>query len=58
VGEMAYKVCVDKLKSLGIEFTPIKESLKDTVVSLKERCLLIWSLTWTPCHIFIFLVIF
>jgi nucleoside-diphosphate-sugar epimerase len=41
VGEMAYKVCVDKLKSLGIEFTPIKESLKDTVVSLKERCLLI-----------------
>ncbi|CAL9239604.1 unnamed protein product [Arabidopsis halleri] len=41
VSEMACKVCVDKLKSLGIVFTPIKESLKDNVVSLKEMCILI-----------------
>ncbi|XP_010511583.1 PREDICTED: cinnamoyl-CoA reductase 1 [Camelina sativa] len=41
LSDFAYKVCVDKLKSLGIEFTPIKESLQDTIVSLKEMSLLI-----------------
>jgi len=40
--EMAYKVCVEKVKSLGIEFTtPIEETLRDTIVSLMEDCLLI-----------------
>ncbi|KFK43249.1 hypothetical protein AALP_AA1G099200 [Arabis alpina] len=38
---MAYKVCVDKMKSeLGIEFTPIEATLRDTIASLKEKCLL------------------
>ncbi|XP_006302493.2 cinnamoyl-CoA reductase 1 [Capsella rubella] len=41
LSEAAYKVCVDKFKSLGIEFTPIKDSLNDTIVSLKEMSLLI-----------------
>lgn len=38
--EMTYKVCVDKVKNLGVEFTPMKISLRDTIVSLKEKCLL------------------
>ncbi|CAN8311664.1 unnamed protein product [Cochlearia groenlandica] len=36
---VTYKVCVDKVKSLGIEFTPLETSLRDTVLSLKEKCL-------------------
>ncbi|VVA90395.1 unnamed protein product [Arabis nemorensis] len=39
---MAYKVCVDKMKSeLGIKFTPIEATLRDTIASLKKKCLLI-----------------
>uniref|UniRef100_A0A1J3E711 Tetraketide alpha-pyrone reductase 1 n=1 Tax=Noccaea caerulescens TaxID=107243 RepID=A0A1J3E711_NOCCA len=34
-----YKVSVEKVKSLGIEFTPTEISLRDTVLSLKEKCL-------------------
>lgn len=38
---MAYKKCVDKMKSeLGIEFTPIEATLRDTIASLKEKCLI------------------
>ncbi|KAJ0237687.1 hypothetical protein HA466_0246200 [Hirschfeldia incana] len=33
-------VCVDKVKNLGVEFTPLKSSLRDTIISLKEKCLL------------------
>ncbi|VVA90397.1 unnamed protein product [Arabis nemorensis] len=36
---MTYKVSVEKVKSLGIEFTPTETSLRDTVLSLKEKCL-------------------
>ncbi|CAN8305754.1 unnamed protein product [Cochlearia groenlandica] len=32
-----YEVCVDKVKSLGIEFIPTETSLRDTVLSLKEN---------------------
>ncbi|VVA90396.1 unnamed protein product [Arabis nemorensis] len=35
-----YKVCVEKAKSLGVEFTPIESSLRDTIISLREKCLL------------------
>ncbi|XP_010458233.1 PREDICTED: cinnamoyl-CoA reductase 1 [Camelina sativa] len=35
-----YKVCVEKVKNLGIEFTPMKSSLNDTIVSLKDKSLL------------------
>ncbi|KAH0913436.1 hypothetical protein HID58_036757 [Brassica napus] len=34
---MAYEVNVEKVKSLGIEFTPTETSLRDTVLSLKEK---------------------
>ncbi|ESQ35920.1 hypothetical protein EUTSA_v10008208mg [Eutrema salsugineum] len=37
---MTYKVSVEKVKSLGIEFTPTETSLRDTVLSLKEKCLI------------------
>ncbi|ESQ28370.1 hypothetical protein EUTSA_v10019826mg [Eutrema salsugineum] len=36
---VTYKVCVEKVKSLGIEFTPTETSLRDTVLCLKEKCL-------------------
>uniref|UniRef100_A0A1J3FDT3 Tetraketide alpha-pyrone reductase 1 n=1 Tax=Noccaea caerulescens TaxID=107243 RepID=A0A1J3FDT3_NOCCA len=36
---MTYNVSVEKVKSLGIEFTPTETSLRDTVLSLKEKCL-------------------
>ncbi|CAH8311238.1 unnamed protein product [Eruca vesicaria subsp. sativa] len=38
--EIIYKVCLGKVKNLGVEFTPLKSSLKDTIISLKEKCLL------------------
>ncbi|XP_013587275.1 PREDICTED: cinnamoyl-CoA reductase 1-like isoform X1 [Brassica oleracea var. oleracea] len=34
------KMCVDKVKNLGVEFTPLKSSLGDTIISLKEKYLL------------------
>ncbi|XP_010490093.1 PREDICTED: cinnamoyl-CoA reductase 1-like [Camelina sativa] len=34
-----YKLSVEKVKSLGIEFTPTEVTLRDTVLSLKEKCL-------------------
>ncbi|CAH8327176.1 unnamed protein product [Eruca vesicaria subsp. sativa] len=37
---VSYKVSLEKVKSLGIEFTPTETSLRDTVLSLKEKCLL------------------
>lgn len=37
MNSMTYKVDVEKVKSLGIEFTPIETSLRDTVLSLKEK---------------------
>lgn len=36
--QMNYNVCVEKVKNLGVEFTPIKSSLEDTIISLKEKC--------------------
>ncbi|KAJ4915022.1 NAD(P)-binding Rossmann-fold superfamily protein [Raphanus sativus] len=33
-------ICVDKVKNLGVEFTPLRSSLRDTIISLKEKCLL------------------
>ncbi|KAG7653661.1 NAD-dependent epimerase/dehydratase, partial [Arabidopsis suecica] len=48
MNEMTYKVCVEKVKSLGIEFTPIKETLGDTIISLKEKCL--YKPTEDPNH--------
>jgi len=37
---VTFNVCLDKVKSLGIiEFTPTETSLRDTVLSLKEKCL-------------------
>ncbi|KAL0794683.1 hypothetical protein Bca101_066060 [Brassica carinata] len=33
-------MCVDKVKNLGVEFTTLKSSLRDTIISLKEKCLL------------------
>ncbi|XP_034687913.1 cinnamoyl-CoA reductase 1-like [Vitis riparia] len=32
-----YQICKEKAKSLGIEFIPLEESLKETVESLKEK---------------------
>lgn len=49
MNEMTYKVCVEKVKCLGIEFTPIEETLRDTIVSLKEKCL--YKPTEGPNHI-------
>lgn len=40
LNSMAYEVNVEKVKSLGIEFTPTETSLRDTVFSLQEKCLL------------------
>ncbi|ESQ51538.1 hypothetical protein EUTSA_v10017842mg, partial [Eutrema salsugineum] len=37
---VTYKVCVGKVKSLGVEFTPTETSLRDTVLCLKEICVL------------------
>ncbi|KAH0861839.1 hypothetical protein HID58_079050 [Brassica napus] len=37
LNSMTYKVNVEKVKSLGIEFTPTETSLRDTVLSLKEK---------------------
>ncbi|CAA7047210.1 unnamed protein product [Microthlaspi erraticum] len=34
-----YKVSLEKVKSLGIDFTPTETSLRDTVLCLKEKCL-------------------
>ncbi|KAG5391695.1 hypothetical protein IGI04_021658, partial [Brassica rapa subsp. trilocularis] len=39
IKEIIYKVCVEKVKNLGVEFTPLKSSLRDTIISLKEKCL-------------------
>ncbi|PON84853.1 NAD(P)-binding domain containing protein [Trema orientale] len=36
----AYQVSNEKAKSLGINFTPLEVSLRDTVESLKEKCFL------------------
>ncbi|XP_010557803.1 PREDICTED: tetraketide alpha-pyrone reductase 1-like [Tarenaya hassleriana] len=33
----SFKMCVDRVKSLGIEFTPVDVSLRDTVQSLLEK---------------------
>ncbi|CAN7039932.1 unnamed protein product [Brassica oleracea var. botrytis] len=38
--EIIYEVCVEKVKTLGVEFTPLESSLRDTIISLKEKCLL------------------
>ncbi|KAL1225198.1 Phenylacetaldehyde reductase [Cardamine amara subsp. amara] len=38
--ETTIKVCVEKVKNLGVEFTPLKLCLKETIISLKEKCLL------------------
>ncbi|KAJ4915020.1 NAD(P)-binding Rossmann-fold superfamily protein [Raphanus sativus] len=38
--EIIYEVCVEKVKNLGVEFTPLESSLRDTIISLKEKCLL------------------
>ncbi|RVW63138.1 phenylacetaldehyde reductase-like [Vitis vinifera] len=35
--EPTHMVSQEKTKSLGIDFTPLEESLKDTVESLRER---------------------
>ncbi|XP_010475785.1 PREDICTED: cinnamoyl-CoA reductase 1-like [Camelina sativa] len=40
VNVMPYKVCVEKVKNLGVEFTPMKSSLNDTIVSLRDKSLL------------------
>lgn len=32
-----YQISKEKAKSLGIEFIPLEESLKETVESLKEK---------------------
>ncbi|CAH8387440.1 unnamed protein product [Eruca vesicaria subsp. sativa] len=37
---VTYKVSLEKVRSLGIEFTPTETSLRDTVLSLKEKCLM------------------
>ncbi|KAG2260053.1 hypothetical protein Bca52824_079347 [Brassica carinata] len=37
LNSMTCKVNVEKVKSLGIEFTPTETSLRDTVLSLKEK---------------------
>ncbi|XP_013708606.1 phenylacetaldehyde reductase isoform X1 [Brassica napus] len=34
-------MCVDKVKNLGVEFTPLKSSLRDTIISLKEKMSLV-----------------
>ncbi|XP_010458237.1 PREDICTED: cinnamoyl-CoA reductase 1-like [Camelina sativa] len=34
-----YKLSVEKVKSLGIELTPTEVTIRDTVLSLKEKCL-------------------
>ncbi|VYS45525.1 unnamed protein product [Arabidopsis thaliana] len=40
LNSVTFNVCLDKVKSLGIiEFTPTETSLRDTVLSLKEKCL-------------------
>ncbi|CAH8251696.1 unnamed protein product [Arabidopsis lyrata] len=40
MNSVTYKVCLEKVKSLGItELTPTETSLRDTVLSLKEKCL-------------------
>lgn len=36
---MIYKLCVEKVKSLGIEFTPTEATIRDTILSLKDKCL-------------------
>nr|XP_027101299.1 cinnamoyl-CoA reductase 1-like [Coffea arabica] len=38
-----YQVSKEKAKSLGIEFTPFEQSIKETVESLKEKKLLVAS---------------
>ncbi|KAL0716332.1 hypothetical protein Bca4012_065654 [Brassica carinata] len=38
--EYIYKAYVDKVKSLGVELTPPESILRDTIISLKEKCLL------------------
>ncbi|CAI9106304.1 OLC1v1005436C5 [Oldenlandia corymbosa var. corymbosa] len=41
-----YQVSQEKAKSIGIEFTPFEQSIKDTIESLKEKDLLDTSLTF------------
>ena len=38
-----YQVSKEKAKSLGIEFTPFEQSIKETVESLKEKNFLVAS---------------
>ncbi|CAH8311252.1 unnamed protein product [Eruca vesicaria subsp. sativa] len=38
--EIIYKVSVEKVKNLGVEFTPLESCFRDTIISLKENCLL------------------
>ncbi|KAL1225197.1 Phenylacetaldehyde reductase [Cardamine amara subsp. amara] len=33
-----YKLCVEKVKGLGVEFIPTEATLRDTILSLKEKC--------------------
>ncbi|EOA38255.1 hypothetical protein CARUB_v10009736mg [Capsella rubella] len=41
LNSVTFRSCLDKVKSLGInELTPTETSLRDTVLSLKEKCLL------------------
>ncbi|KAL7174172.1 hypothetical protein ACSBR2_033430 [Camellia fascicularis] len=37
-----YQVSKERTKSLGIEFIPLKQSIKETVESLKEKKLFTW----------------
>ena len=39
----SFRVSQDKAKSLGIHFTPLEVSLKDTVESLKEKNLSVFD---------------
>ncbi|XP_010475786.1 PREDICTED: cinnamoyl-CoA reductase 1 [Camelina sativa] len=40
LNSVTYKTCLEKVKNLGIiELTPTETSLRDTVLSLKEKCL-------------------
>ncbi|GMP87981.1 hypothetical protein CsSME_00040136 [Camellia sinensis var. sinensis] len=39
---LTYQVSKERTKSLGIEFIPLKQSIKETVESLKEKKLFTW----------------
>ena len=45
------RVSQEKVKSLGIHFTPLEVSLKDTVESLKEKNFVsFWLMEFTASH--------